>query len=221
MTTLTVGSRGDAVRVLQKELQAAGFNPGTIDGQFGNDTAKAVRAYQTAHGLGVDGKAGTATMRALQNDAFEVAGSTPTTPSSPSTGAANTATFERVTGAGQRDQMVSGKLTVNGRTYQFNSGGNGNGNLPAGDYTVTPHLWSRNTPGMVVDGVGFSFALNNTYDSRVKMTRTELRIHPDGGSAGTHGCIGIVGNGALQKQFREDMRAELNRNGGSFTLHVG
>ncbi|HVE81888.1 MAG TPA: peptidoglycan-binding domain-containing protein [Myxococcales bacterium] len=131
------------------------------------------------------------------------------------------ATVDKVTNKGQRNQMTQGQITVNGHTYPYRSGGHGAGNLPNGDYKVTPHLWSRNTPGMVVGGVGFSFALSDKFDSRVGRTRSELRIHPDGGSAGTNGCIGIVGNADVQRRFREDMRAELNRRGGSFTLRVG
>jgi len=73
---------------------------------------------------------------------------------------------------------------------------------------------------MQVDGVGYSFAMSDKYDSRVGGTRKLLRIHPDGGGAGTIGCIGIVGNGNVQRSFREDMRAELARNGGSFNLKV-
>lgn len=132
-----------------------------------------------------------------------------------------TATVDKITNKGARNQMTTGRITVNGHEYTYRSGGHGRGNLPNGDYKVTPHMWSRNTPGMVVDGVGFSFALSDKFDPRVGGTRSELRIHPDGGSAGTNGCIGIVGNGEVQKRFREDMRAELNRRGGSFTLHVG
>jgi hypothetical protein len=131
------------------------------------------------------------------------------------------ATVDQVTNKGARNQMTTGRITVNGHTYTYRSGGHDKGNLPNGDYKVTPHLWNRNTKGMVVDGVGFSFALSDKYDPRVGATRSLLRIHPDGGSAGTQGCIGIVGNGNVQKQFREDMRAELARNGGSFTLRVG
>ncbi len=132
-----------------------------------------------------------------------------------------TATFDNVRNAGARNQMVSGRITVNGNTYQFNSGGHGRGSLPPGQYQVTPHMFSRNTRGMVRDGVGYSFALNNAYDPRVGGTRTALRIHPDGGSAGTMGCIGIVGDAATQRQFRADMMAEIQRNGGSYTLNVG
>jgi hypothetical protein len=135
-------------------------------------------------------------------------------------GADGTAQISRTTNAGARNQLVSGKITVNGHSYDFRSGGFGKGSLPKGDYTVTRHMDSRNTRGMVVGGVGYSFALNNKFDSRVGATRTQLRIHPDGGSAGTNGCIGIVGNAATQRQFRADMLAEIRRNGGSYTLSV-
>jgi hypothetical protein len=131
------------------------------------------------------------------------------------------ASVDEVVNRGARNQMTVGRITVNGHTYTYRSGGHDRGNLPNGSYTVTPHLWNRNTKGMVVDGVGFSFALSDKYDPRVGATRSLLRIHPDGSPAGTQGCIGIVGNGAVQRQFREDMRAELQRNGGSFTLRVG
>jgi len=141
-------------------------------------------------------------------------------PTKPSSGTIN-ATVDKITNKGARNQMTTGRVTINGHEYTYRSGGHGRGNLPNGDYKVTPHMWSRNTPGMVVGGVGFSFALSDKFDPRVGGTRTELRIHPDGGSAGTNGCMGIVGNADVQRRFREDMRAELNRRGGSFTLHVG
>ena len=117
--------------------------------------------------------------------------------------------------------MIEGTINVNGNTYQYRSGGYARGSLPTGDYTVTPHMWSRNTRGMTVGGVGYSFALNDKYDPRVGGTRSALRIHPDGGGPGTAGCIGIVGDAATQRRFREDMRAELQRNGGRVRLRVG
>lgn len=252
MSMLTVGSRGASVRLLQQRLKQAGFDPGGTDGVFGARTKAAVREFQRARGLDVDGKVGDETGRALlrrrATDSFEPAAPSrssrssrssrgaataepertsrssrterPTRPT-PSGGTNRTATFNAVTNAGRRNQMVSGQITVNGRTYNFRSGGHGRGSLPAGDYRITPHLWSRSDRSMNVGGVGYSFAMSDKYDSRVGGTRRLLRIHPDGGGAGTEGCIGIVGNAAVQRQFREDMRAELNRNGGSFTLHVG
>lgn len=131
-----------------------------------------------------------------------------------------TATFDRVTKAGQRNQMVTGRVTVNGRTYQFRSGGFGRGNLPKGDYVIRPHLQNRSNRSMNVGGVGYSFAMSDKYDSRVKGTRRLLRVHPDGGSPGTEGCMGIIGNAATQRRFRADMNAELKRNGGRFTLRI-
>ena len=132
-----------------------------------------------------------------------------------------TAQIQRTQRAGQRNQMVEGSITVNGNTYQFRSGGHGRGSLPPGQYQVTRHLDSRSDkPSMMVDGVGYSFALSDKFDARVGGTRSLLRIHPDGRSPGTEGCIGIVGDGATQRRFREDMLAEIRRNGGSYTLNV-
>ncbi len=137
-----------------------------------------------------------------------------------------TATTDRTAKTGQRNQMTSGRVTVNGRTYQYNSGGSGNGNLPPGPYTVSAFKNTTNQAGMVRDGVGFSFKMtqpghaDGATDSRTGRERSLLRIHPDGGNAGTLGCMGIVGDAATLRQFRDDMNAELRRNGGRFTLNV-
>ncbi len=56
---------GPAVRKLQKRLAALGFDPGRIDGVFRVQTDRAVRAFQKAQGLTVDGVAGPDTMGAL------------------------------------------------------------------------------------------------------------------------------------------------------------
>ena len=56
--TLRQGSKGASVSLLQQKLQNAGFSPGPIDGDFGPKTAAAVRAFQRARGVGVDGVVG-------------------------------------------------------------------------------------------------------------------------------------------------------------------
>jgi hypothetical protein len=234
--TLSIGSRGSAVRSLQQQLNRAGFNTGGVDGDYGTRTLRAVKAFQRARGLDVDGKVGPDTLRALR-DGFDAprpsqpaarrtTGSSTTRTSTvneprPSAGTNRTASFDSVRGPGTRSQMITGRITINGNTYNFRTGGHGRGSLPPGSYTISPHLWSRRDRSMSVDGVGYSFAMSDKYDPRVRGTRSLLRIHPDGGSAGTEGCVGIVGNGDVQRRFREDMRAELNRNGGRFTLQVG
>ena len=64
------GSRGSSVISVQKELKAAGLNPGPIDGDFGPKTRAAVMAYQRKHHLSVDGVVGSKTWSALTHDAF-------------------------------------------------------------------------------------------------------------------------------------------------------
>jgi hypothetical protein len=64
--SLEKGERGDAVKALQAGLIALGLTvPGGADGVFGKGTAAAVKRFQNDHGLGVDGVAGKATVRAL------------------------------------------------------------------------------------------------------------------------------------------------------------
>jgi hypothetical protein len=52
---LKQGSTGPEVIILQAALLAAHFDPNGDDGVFGPDTDEAVRRYQYAHGLTVDG----------------------------------------------------------------------------------------------------------------------------------------------------------------------
>lgn len=61
---LKLGSRGPAVVHLQQLLDAHGYHL-TQDGDFGALTYAAVRNFQAAHGLAVDGIVGTQTMTAL------------------------------------------------------------------------------------------------------------------------------------------------------------
>lgn len=58
------GDKGLAVRRLQQQLNANGAKLDT-DGGYGDETEKAVRAYQAKVGLVVDGKAGQKTLAAL------------------------------------------------------------------------------------------------------------------------------------------------------------
>lgn len=81
------GSKGSQVLAVQKELKAAGINPGPLDGDFGPKTRAAVMAYQRKHHLAVDGVVGSKTWNALTHDSFKPGASkpkpAPTRPSSP------------------------------------------------------------------------------------------------------------------------------------------
>ena len=64
---LRKGMTGGDVKTLQRLLFADGYSVGSCgdDGDFGNDTEKAVLEYQRDHGLSQDGIAGINTLTAL------------------------------------------------------------------------------------------------------------------------------------------------------------
>lgn len=64
MANLAYGSSGSDVRALQEALRKAGYNI-AADGVFGAETQNAVRQYQSAQGLSVDGIAGQQTFGSL------------------------------------------------------------------------------------------------------------------------------------------------------------
>lgn len=74
---LMLGASGPEVRDLQLRLSAQGYFNGATDGAFGPSTEAAVRAFQRANRLTVDGWAGPQTMGRLRP--------APTTPSAPPT----------------------------------------------------------------------------------------------------------------------------------------
>ncbi|MGV9563607.1 peptidoglycan-binding domain-containing protein, partial [Streptomyces sp. NPDC003480] len=64
ITTVQQGSTGPAVKAVQSQLDAHGASL-TVDGNFGPATDSAVRSFQSAHGLTVDGIVGSDTWQAL------------------------------------------------------------------------------------------------------------------------------------------------------------
>ena len=66
--SLQKGFKGsDAVRSLQKRLKELGYYSGSVDGDFGEGTEKAVKEFQKANGLTADGKAGEKTLSKLNS----------------------------------------------------------------------------------------------------------------------------------------------------------
>lgn len=82
--TLRYGSKGDAVKQLQKALKSLGYSV-SADGDYGALTQMAVKAFQKCNGLEADGVAGSSTLKLLYSgnakkyDA-ETAGDTSTLP---------------------------------------------------------------------------------------------------------------------------------------------
>jgi hypothetical protein len=115
---------------------------------------------------------------------------------------------------------TSGFITVNGRTYQFVNGGSGRGSIPLGEYAIT-----RFTSGgqRAQEGRSFradAFELSDAKDdapgTRGQANRQGLLIH-DGNNGVTKGCIGIKGD---FEQFKRDLMAEQQKNGGRLTLNL-
>lgn len=68
--TLREGDSGALVRELQQALKDQGYYNGTVDGLFGFGTTDAVKAFQRAKGLTIDGEAGRGTLRILYQGKF-------------------------------------------------------------------------------------------------------------------------------------------------------
>ena len=63
--TVRKNARGNITYILQSALYCNGFNPGEIDGIFGDNTLSAVKSFQSAKGISVDGAAGKNTFEKL------------------------------------------------------------------------------------------------------------------------------------------------------------
>ena len=65
--SMRLGFQGESVRTVQRRLKELGYYNGAIDGDFGEATDKAVRAFQKANGLSADGKVGEMTLKKLND----------------------------------------------------------------------------------------------------------------------------------------------------------
>jgi peptidoglycan hydrolase-like protein with peptidoglycan-binding domain len=68
MAVLKQGSRGDEVRTMQEKLKQLGFSI-DADGIFGDKTHAAIITLQTVFGYDVDGLAGPATIKLIEQQA--------------------------------------------------------------------------------------------------------------------------------------------------------
>ena len=74
-STLKLGMESTEVKSLQQRLIDLGYMKGSATGYYGDVTFAAVKAFQKAHGLSVDGMAGKATQQALYGNATPGGGS--------------------------------------------------------------------------------------------------------------------------------------------------
>ena len=100
---LQQGAQGEAVKVLQQKLSAAGvYVPGGVDGVFGVGTKKAVSDYQGWNGLPVSGVVDAATAESLGlSDAVATAATVPAAASAPAPPATQSTTPNPYVGLAQ------------------------------------------------------------------------------------------------------------------------
>lgn len=101
------GSSGAVVTQIQTKLKAWGYYTGAVDGIFGSGTEQAVRKFQSANGLSVDGKVGTQTFAALGIQANTSSGGTTGGSSS-----ADVNLLARLISAEARGEPYSGQVAV-------------------------------------------------------------------------------------------------------------
>lgn len=143
---LRQGTRGDAVRTLQQQLNAAGASI-AVDGSFGGSTASAVRSLQSAAGLAVDGVVGPKTWNALSGGT-KIGGAKPSTGGSkPSTGGSSSSAQPtlRQGDRGAAVRTLQSKLNERGASVSVD------GVFGAGTRTAVRALQSA--AGLGVDGV--------------------------------------------------------------------
>ena len=168
-TTLQKGSTGSEVKKLQNRLKELGYLKGSADGDFGDATEAAVRAFQAQNGLSVDGKAGPATLSKLNSSSAKkaptvTATNTPRPTNTPFTSYKNGDTGAEVRKMQQRLKEL-GYL-------------NGSADGDFGDATEAAVRAFQARNGLTVDGKAGSATLNKLYSSSAKKAPSEPTATP-------------------------------------------
>jgi len=163
---LRLGTRGEDVKLLQSYLQRLGYFRGEVDGGFGVTTLQAVKEFQRARGLAVDGIAGPQTFRALREyDGQTISrGTTVRNGETVTVGDAGVAATEAVTGENPQTNIAATwrPVQLEATAYTRYDAGCGNwtyrGNyLQRGLVAVDPGVIPLGTR-LYVPGYGFAIA---------------------------------------------------------------
>ncbi len=101
------GSRSDEVKQIQEKLKAWGYYDGNVDGIFGSQTLQAVKDFQKANNLTVDGIVGEKTLAALG-----ITSSSQTTTTTSSSNSSNLDLLSRLVYAEARGEPYTGQVAV-------------------------------------------------------------------------------------------------------------
>ena len=169
VTSLKLGSQGQEVRNVQKKLKELGFYKGTVDGDFGEATEKAVKAFQKQYGLTVDGKVGSATMAKLATAKATAKPSATATPKPTATPAYSTNTYLRNGNSGKQVKQMQERLIALGYLL-----GKANSNFDNATEAGVLAFQRRNTS--YADGVAGPETLKALYSSSASKTSSAAAI---------------------------------------------
>lgn len=167
---LKLGSSGAEVRSVQQRLKALRYNIGTVDGDFGQATEAAVKAFQARNGLAPDGVVGTQTLNKLNSSSALPPRPTATpTPRATATPRVNTNVFLQSGSSGADVRRMQERLISLG--YLLGS--------PTGrfDNATTAAVYAfqqRNTS--YADGIAGKLTLEKLYSSSARGTSTPQGI---------------------------------------------
>jgi lipoprotein-anchoring transpeptidase ErfK/SrfK len=175
--TMQFGDRGPAVKLLQERLRSLHYDPGTIDGIWGNNTSVAVWAFQKVNHISPGSRVGPQTKVAL---------ATPRTPSSlVPKGAKNRAEVDI------KHQLLyiykSGGLVLishisSGSEKRYTSQGHTEvAHTPRGNFSV-----SRKASGWETSPLGKLYKSNYFYRGYAIHGEPEVPLHP-----ASHGCVRV------------------------------
>lgn len=141
-TAVRKGSYGTQVTYLQQALIGLGYLSGSADGHYGPMTQEAVRKFQKAYGLSVDGSAGRNTMTALRNavSALQSDLARKGYPSGSINGVFGSGTKSAVK-AYQKDKGISANGVAGPKTMQKLYGYSLGGSDSAGETGKTYQIW--------------------------------------------------------------------------------
>lgn len=156
--TLKRGSSGERVTALQQKLKNLGYYTGTVDGDYGDGTVKAVKAFQSRNGLTADGVAGEATLKLIDSgNAKKAATPSPKPTATPTP----TSSALRVGSTGSKVKSMQQRLKALGYYTGSVDGTFGEGTRKA-------LVAFQKANGLTADGVAGTATLNKLHSSSAK-----------------------------------------------------
>ena len=152
------GSSGERVTALQQKLKNLGYYTGTVDGDYGDGTVKAVKAFQSRNGLTADGVAGEATLKLIHSgNAKKAATPSPKPTATPKP----TSSAMRVGSTGAKVKSMQQRLKALGYYTGSVDGTFGEGTRKA-------LVAFQKANGLTADGVAGTATLNKLHSSSAK-----------------------------------------------------